>query len=106
MINLVLAQVDIGHSELNPPVFTSFGELVAVLLPNIYILAGIILFLLLIAGGFGIILSAGKGLKEGVAKGSKMVTAAVIGFLIVLGSYWLIQIISKITGLNILSSPF
>jgi len=92
--------VDIGTVFKSP--FSTFGELISTLLPNIYILAGVILLFLLIGGGFGIIVSAGKGMKEGVSRGSKAVTAALIGFLVIIASYWIIQIISTITGLNIL----
>ena len=102
MIKAALAQgIDIG-TQFNPP-FGSFGELVSVLLPNVFTIAGIIFFILLIGGGFGIILNAGKGRKEGVARGQKAVTAALIGFLIIIGSYWIIQIISAVTGVDILS---
>ena len=103
MKNKLLA-VDIGDVFKSP--FNTVGELISTLLPNVYILAGIILLFLLIGGGFGIIVSAGKGMKEGVARGSKAVTAALIGFLVIIASYWIIQIISTITGLNILEPPF
>lgn len=83
--------------------FASLGELISIVLPNVYILAGVILLLLLIGGGFGIIMSAGKGQKEGVAKGQKAVTGALIGFIVIIGSYWLIQIIEIVTGLSILN---
>jgi FtsH-binding integral membrane protein len=86
----------------NPP-FSSIGELISTLLPNVYILAGIILLVLFVAGGFGIISSAGKGEKEGMAQGKKLVTASLIGFIIVIGSYWVVQIISTITGISILN---
>jgi hypothetical protein len=103
MMSIALAQVDIGEKFGSP--FSSIGELISALLPNIYMLAGIILFILLIGGGFGIIISAGRGEKEGVAKGGKAVTAALIGFLVIIASYWIIQIISVVTGLNILNPP-
>ncbi|MBN1263425.1 MAG: hypothetical protein JW991_03630 [Candidatus Pacebacteria bacterium] len=98
--------VDIFEPDLNPPVFTSFGHLIQVMLPNIYILAGVIFFFLLIAGGFGIIMNAGKGEKEGFAKNKGMVTVAIVGFLIIISSYWIIQIIGAITGIDILNPIF
>ena len=103
MISPVLAQISITD-HFTPP-FESLGEMISVLLPNLYILAGVIFLVLLIAGGFGIIISSGKGMKEGIAKGSKTVTVALIGLLVIIGSYWLIQIISAITGIDILT-PF
>lgn len=91
--------VDI-QSTLGSPL-TDIGSLISVLLPNIYIIAGIIFFLLIFIGGFGIISSAGKGMKEGVSQGQKALTAGIIGFVLIIGSYWIIQIIQIVTGLDI-----
>lgn len=82
--------------------YGSIGALISSVLPNIYILAGIILFLLLIGGGLSIILSAGQENPEGAAKGKKAITAALTGFLIIFASYWIIQIIQVISGIDIL----
>jgi len=106
MLTLVFA-VNIGEEFTigNKPIterFPDLGKLVSVILPNIYVLAGIILFLLLIAGGYGIIMGAGAGDSGQVSKGQKAVTAAVIGFIIIFASWWIIQIIEAITGMKIL----
>lgn len=83
--------------------FPSIGSLVSVILPNLYILAGLILFALLIFGGLSLIMGAGNDNPQQAAKGKQAVTAAFVGFLIIFASYWIIQIIEKITGLNILN---
>ena len=83
-------------------VFPDLGTLISNLLPNIYVLAGILLFLLLIAGGYGIIMGAGSGEAGQVGKGQKAVTAAIIGFIVIFASYWIIQIIEVVTGMEIL----
>ena len=82
---------------------TDIGSLISTLLPNIYMVAGIIFFFLIIGGGFAIISSAGKGAKEGVANGQKALTAGIIGFILIVGSYWIIKVIEIVTGLAILS---
>ena len=86
--------------------FPDLGKLISTILPNIYVLAGIILFLLLIAGGYGIIAGAGAGDSGQVGKGQKAVTAAIIGFIIIFASYWIIQIIEVVTGMEILEPIF
>lgn len=86
--------------------YSSIGQLIGAILPNIYIVAGIILLIFLIAGGFSIISASGKGLTEGVEKGTKVITGALIGFLILFASYWIIQIVEKVTGLKIFESSF
>ena len=98
----VYAGTNINDPNLNPPTITSPGQLISVLLPNVYLVAGIILFILLMAGGFGIIINSGKGMKEGVVKGNKLISAALLGFVVIIGSYWIIQIIRAVTGVNIL----
>lgn len=107
MIREVFA-VDIGEAfKLTEEVgigerFGTLGGFISVLLPNVYVLAGILLFVLLIAGGYGIIMGAGSGDSGQVGKGQKALTAAIIGFVIVFASWWIIQVIEVVTGMKIL----
>jgi hypothetical protein len=80
--------------------FSSFGDVVSVIVKNAFVLAGIISFVLLIFGGFMVIVSAGDTKKT--ESGRNAITGAVIGLLLVVGSFWIVQIINKITGLNLL----
>lgn len=63
-------------------------------------LAGLILFLMLVWGGFEMLIGAAK--KQNLDAGKQRVTAAVIGFVLLFVSYWLVQIIEYITGVRIL----
>lgn len=83
-------------------VFPTLGKLVSVLLPNIYVLAGLLLFGLLIFGGFAIIMGAGEENPERAKKGKQAITAALIGFLIIFASWWIIQMAEVLTGIDIL----
>ncbi len=99
---------DIGETlEIKPGVGVSslgtLGDIVSNILPNIYLLAGIILFFLLIGGGLMFLTSTGQENPEGAGKGKQAITAALIGFLIIFASYWIIQIIQVLTGIDILS---
>jgi len=98
----LLAKVSIG--DVFPPAKTypTPGKLISVILKNVYILAGILLFVLLIFGGFSVIIGAGENDPKKTAAGKKAITSALIGFLIVFASYWIIRIIEIITGINIL----
>jgi hypothetical protein len=80
------------------------SDLVSIILSNAMVIAGILMFILILVGGFGIITSAGSDNPEGAAKGKKAVTAAVIGFIIIFAAYWIIKIIETLTGLSILES--
>ena len=85
-------------------IFPDLGTLISILLPNVYVLAGILLLLLLLFGGFGIIMGTSGGNPEQTAKGGKAVGAALGGFLIIFLSYWIIKIIEIITGISIFES--
>ena len=109
-----LAQVNIGnifHSRFGQMAGSGgagagglgLADLFSLILSNAIALAGIILFFLLIVGGFMVISGAGSGNKENVARGKKAVTSALIGFLIIFVSYWIIVIVEKIFGFSILN---
>jgi len=84
--------------------FNTVGELVSVLLKNVYFIAGFLLLGLLIFGGIGVIMAANGGNAEKVAEGTKKVMIAIMGFMIVFLSWFIIRIIEAITGVNILST--
>lgn len=79
----------------------TISDLISNLLPNLYLLAGIVLFFLLIFSGLQFIIYAGQDDPERTAKAKKAMTAAIIGFIFVFGSYWLIQIVEVLTGVGI-----
>lgn len=72
--------------------------LISRILPNILSLASILLLIYLIYGGFLYINSNGD--QEKVKKSQSMITNALIGFLIIFGSYWIMQALQVITGIQ------
>jgi len=96
--------VSIGDIYKPAEKFNTIGDLVNVILPNVYMLAGVGLFILLLYGGFGIIMGAGNDDPKQAAQGRQAVTMAIIGFLIIFASYWIVGIIEKLTGVSIFNS--
>lgn len=104
MLNFI-AQLDLGQAtkvdgargieELYP----DLGSLINVIVPNLFLLAGVIFLFLLILGGFSIISS---GSSKGVEEGQKKITTAIIGFLIMFSAFWIVQIVELITGIEII----
>ncbi|MBI2309522.1 hypothetical protein HYU89_01365 [Candidatus Collierbacteria bacterium] len=82
--------------------FQSVGALISAWLPNIYILGGIIVLILIIVSGFMWITNAGNIKK--IEESQKILTFAIMGFIFLFGSYWIIQIIQVLTGIPILNS--
>ncbi len=97
----VYAQVSI--KEVFPPAenFSQIGPLVSVIVKNGFMLAGVIAFVLIVLGGFGIIAGAGGDTKQ-LEQGKKTITGAVIGLLVIVGSFWIVQIIETLTGLTLI----
>jgi hypothetical protein len=62
-------------------------------------LAGIVLFILLIIGGFNFITSGGDPKAAEGAK--KTITSAIIGLIVILISYLILVIIKNITGVDV-----
>lgn len=100
----VLAQkLELPNGVIEGPaeIASRFPDLAAVinkLIPLLFVFAGLILFVMLIFGGFDLLTSGGDPKKAESAKGK--ITNAVIGFVIVFIAYWLTQILSLIFGLE------
>lgn len=82
--------------------YTGAGDLINNILPNIYVAGGLIIFFMVTAGGFTIISNAKDSHK--IEEGTKTITSAIIGLVVLFASYWIIQIIQVITGVQILNS--
>lgn len=82
--------------------YGSTSSLINNILPNVYIAGGLIIFIMIVMGGFTIISNAGN--PDKIKDGSKTITSAIMGLLVLFASYWIIQIIQVITGASILNS--
>jgi len=98
--------VDIGQEFQPASKFGSLASILNVIIPNVFLLAGVILLVLLIAGGLMVVVGAGTGSPEQTGKGAKAITYAIAGFAIIFVSYWLVKIIEKVTGVPIFQPSF
>lgn len=78
----------------------NLGNIISIILPYVFILSGLILFVFLIFGGFQLLLSAGN--PESVKSGQGKITSALIGFIIIFVAYWLVEILQIVFGISIL----
>lgn len=76
------------------------GGIVSRLLDFSFPIAGLILFIMLVWGGFEILLGAAN--KKMVDAGRQRITAALIGFILLFTSYWIMRIIEQIFGIAVL----
>jgi hypothetical protein len=83
--------------------FSSIGSfLTTSVIPNILMISSLFLFLMIVIAGFTIVANAGDPDKQ--KDGAATLTWAVIGFLIVFGSYWIMQALGIITGFDIVGN--
>jgi len=75
------------------------GLIISTLLPYLFVIAGLLLLFYLIYGGFQMMIAAND--EKGLAEAKGKITNALIGFLLLFVSYWLVQIIGHILGIQI-----
>lgn len=105
-LKMMVYAVDIKDFFGPAKTFPTLASIINVIIPNIFLLAGIILFVLLIAGGLMVIVGAGSSNPEQTGKGAKAITYAIAGFAIIFVSYWIIKIVEKVTGVPIFKPGF
>ncbi len=102
MENKILAQsITVGSQTIQGPLDSSFnniGSVITKTLTFLFPLGGILLFLYLIWGGYNYLLSFGDAKK--IENGKAKITAALIGFILLISSYVLTKIIATIFGLS------
>ncbi len=77
------------------------GALMSRVLQFAFPLAGLILFVMLIWAGFEML--AGAATKKSLDAGRQRATAAIIGFILLFVSYWLVRILELVFGIEIVS---
>lgn len=104
------ADLDYGSPELNlgrvlclsdsTPVEDIYKDpafLVNLIVRNVFVIAGVVIFFLIFYAGFKFISQGTKGKEE--AKG--IITAAVIGLVMMFAAYWILQIVKVLTGTDV-----
>lgn len=104
----VSEKVDIGDignqgAVVNWP-YKNIGPFVANLVIAGMILGGLVTFLLLVYGGLRYLTASGD--KEQVENARNTITYALIGLVIVIGSYAIINLVEAFFGVNILNAEY
>jgi len=81
------------------------GSMITTFLPNIILLAGIIFFAMTIWNGFTFMRLAGSKNPQEIAKMKASLTYSFVGFLLVVSAYFILQILSTVTGVKFLNPP-
>ena len=93
-----------GGGKINFNTSLTFGNIITGLLPFLFAIAGILLLLYLLYGGFQIMLSRGE--PKGIEAGKGKITNALLGFVVIFVSFWIVQIVARILGLTTVINIF
>lgn len=80
-------------------VLSTPGGIISRVLTFAFPIAGIILFVMIMWGGFEMV--AGSASKKSMEAGRQRITAAIVGYLILFVSYWIIVLVQQTFGINI-----
>jgi hypothetical protein len=78
-------------------VYSNPSVLINLLLNNIFIIGGFILFVMIMYSGFLYISGSTKGQEQA----AKVLTTAVVGFIVMFSAFWILQIIQVVTGADL-----
>ena len=88
--------IDLSNKDL------TLGTIIQELIPLVMQIGGLILFLYLLWGGVGYLVSFGN--PEKMKTAWARIWQALLGFVIIFTSWWLIKLVEVIFGINILST--
>lgn len=93
-----LGRSDGGSQQTVGEVYSTPAVLINVIVTNIFVIAGVILFLLMIYSGYLFITKESKGIEEA----RSTLTTAIIGLVVMFSAFWVVQIVQIMTGISIL----
>ena len=79
---------------------TGVGELVSILLSNAIVIAGIVLLFLIVFAGIQMI--SGSGDPQKVAQARQVLTAGILGFILVVAAFFIVRLLESSLGIDIL----
>lgn len=86
------------------PAGSTLGDIISKLLIYIFPLAGLLLLLYLLYGGYRFLFSGGN--PKSIEEGKSIITTALTGFIIIFVSFWVVQIVATILGLDSILTIF
>jgi len=72
--------------------------MVNLIVTNLFMLAGVLIFIAIMVAGFKFVIGDTKGKDEA----KTIATSTAIGFVVMFSAYWIIQIVEMVTGANII----
>jgi hypothetical protein len=83
---------------------TTLGPVITLALPYVFGIAGFALLIFIVFSGFSLMTS--KGDERAVAAAKAKLTYAITGFVIIFLSYWIVQLVGIVLGIQIINTIF
>ncbi len=80
---------------------TGIGTLASILFSNAIVIAGIVLIILFIIAGIQMI--SGSGEPQKIEQARNIITAGIIGFILVIAAYYIVKLVELSLGINLFS---
>ena len=80
--------------------FQTPGGIISRILDFAFPLAGMVLFVMIVVGGFQMIMGGGE--QKALEAGRQRVTTAIVGFILLFASYWIAQLLEQLFNIRIL----
>lgn len=77
-------------------VYNNPAVLVNLIVKNLFVVAGVLIFMLILYAGFKFVQSGPDGKQDA----QKILTSAVVGAIVMFSAYWIVQIIGVVTGID------
>ena len=87
----------LGNNQPVSSVYEKPTDMVNLIVKNVFVFAGIVIFLLIFYAGFKMI----SGGKKGFDEAKSLLTSAVIGLIIMICAYWIVQLVGYLTGVEV-----
>ncbi len=78
-------------------VYDTPSKIVNLIVSNLFVIAGIVIFIFIIGAGFSFLQESSQGKEEA----RNLATGAIIGFIVMFAAYWIVQIVAAVTGADI-----
>lgn len=77
--------------------FDQPADLVNLIVPNLFVVAGVAMLILTIVAGYKFVAKGSQGIQDA----GKIAGGALAGLIVMFAAYWIIQIINQVTGAGI-----
>lgn len=74
------------------------GSIISALIPYIFGIAGFLILIFIVLGGYQVLFSQGD--PKQMAAGKDKITWAVVGFIVMFTAFWLVQLIGRILNIQ------